>query len=60
MGWDWDMRDYIAAAVLIGGGLGAYAVLARSVRRPRHRVWIGLGCVAAVALVWAQLAVGLV
>lgn len=56
---NWDLADFGAAAFLIGAALALSILVFRLVKRPLYR-WIGLaGVVLAVALVWAELAVGL-
>lgn len=56
----WDLADYVvAAALLVGGGL-TYAALASRVRSVPRRVIVAFSVGFVVALVWAELAVGLV
>ncbi len=56
---DWNTLDYLAAALLIGGGAGAYLLMRRLVARPGIRLLAGVAIIGAVALVWVQLAVGI-
>ena len=53
----WTAGDFAAAAVLLVGGMLAYEVIAS--RLPRARVFAASAIGAAVAIVWAEGAVGL-
>jgi len=56
----WGPGDFvIAAALLITAGL-TYEMAAAWLPRRVHRAWAGVTVLAALALVWAQLAVGIV
>ena len=55
---NWTPFDFAAAAVLLGGGMLAYEVLAPRLR-PGARAMAGAAIGAAVAVVWAQGAVGI-
>ncbi len=55
----WTLPDFIAAAVLLlGAGLGCEFVL-RKVRNTRQRIIICAVILAALALIWVELAVGI-
>ena len=55
----WGIEDFAAAALLLGGaGLALEAVL-RFVHDRRARIVLGMAVLAALVLVWAELAVGL-
>ncbi len=56
---NWDALDYLAAAILLGGGLAAYLIARRLIANPRLRLLAGLAVIAVVALIWAELAVGI-
>lgn len=57
---DWDGLDYLAAGVLIGLLTGGIMFVRRKLRRP-ILCWAGtLLVVLLVALIWGQLAVGLI
>ena len=57
---NWGVFDFIFAALLIGSlGLGWEIIL----RTTRHRLWravLVLAVLAAVLLIWAELAVGII
>ena len=57
---NWGVFDFLFAALLIGGlGLGWEIIL----RTTRHRLWravLVLAVLAAVLLIWAELAVGII
>ena len=57
---NWDLADFLAAAVLLAGTGLAYVFLAPMVRTPRRRTLLGAGLGLALLLVWAELAVGIV
>jgi hypothetical protein len=53
----WDVFDFaVAATVLAGTGI-AHWLVSRQVSR-EHRAVVGIAVVAALVLVWAELAVG--
>lgn len=54
----WGPGDFVVAAGLLGGA-GVGLELAARLRRPLHRVAVGLAVVAVALLVWAELAVGI-
>ncbi len=55
---NWDLFDFaIIGALLLGTGL-LYELAARRVSNVKHRAIIGFVLVAALLLVWAELAVG--
>lgn len=57
---NWDLYDYVAAAaLLIAAGLGVFLCL--KLVKKRSRRWLAIGLVVAgIALIWVQLAVGLI
>ena len=56
---NWGGEDYLAAAILLGGALIGVAVVRRLAPRPALRI-VGYGLVlAALLLIWAELAVGI-
>ena len=57
---NWDLYDYVAAAaLLIAAGLGVFLCL--KLVKNRARRWLAIGLVVAgIALIWGQLAVGLI
>lgn len=56
---NWSAGDFIAAALLLGGaGLALEATL-RFVHGTKARIVVGLVVLAALPLLWAELAVGL-
>ncbi|MBL0419282.1 hypothetical protein JI739_02875 [Ramlibacter sp. AW1] len=55
----WSVGDFLAAgALLFSAGCGIVRVNRRFERR-RHRVWASAAIVLALAVVWAELAVGI-
>lgn len=58
-GVNWTAGDFIVVAVLLFGAALMFDVISRKVHR-KHRLAIGVGILAALALVWVELAVGLV
>jgi hypothetical protein len=56
---NWGAEDFVAAALLLGSVGLLFEAAVRVVRAPRARVAIGLTLLAALLLVWAELAVGL-
>jgi hypothetical protein len=56
----WDLTDFaVAGALLFGAGL-AYQLLARKTDNVAYRAAVGVAVAAALTLVWANLAVGLI
>ena len=56
----WDLADFIVAgALLFGAGL-MYQLLARTTDNLAYRAAVAVGVLAALVLVWANLAVGLI
>lgn len=56
---NWGAGDFLAAALLLGGAGLALEATVRLVRGTMARIIVGLAVVAAFALIWAELAVGL-
>lgn len=54
----WGPGDFVVAAGVLGG-VGVGLELAARLRRPLHRIAVGLGVLALALLVWAELAVGI-
>jgi hypothetical protein len=55
---NWDVADFaVAAALLIGAGL-MYVLASRTLDTSKYRAVAGIALVAALLLVWAELAVG--
>lgn len=56
---NWDIVDFAAAAIIIGMLVLAIRLIKRFVQQPKSR-WILIGVtVVLVALLWAELAVGI-
>ena len=55
----WGWGDFAAAAILLWTAGSAYSLAARRARTPRRRGLVAVGILAVLALVWAELAVGL-
>jgi peptidoglycan/LPS O-acetylase OafA/YrhL len=56
---NWTIVDFIVAAILLGGTGLAFILLARRTRQAKRRIAIGAVLLAALLLVWAELAVGI-
>ena len=56
---NWDALDYVAAFLLLGGGVAAYLVMRRLVKGRLARMLLWLVIAAGIALIWTQLAVGI-
>lgn len=57
-GVDWNLFDFaIMGTLLMGTGL-TYVLVVKRIRTATHRVILGLVLVAALLLIWAELAVG--
>jgi hypothetical protein len=55
----WDLADFVVVgALLIGTGL-VYELVATRMRKPEHRVVLGIALAAALLLLWIELAVGI-
>jgi hypothetical protein len=56
---NWDLTDFaVVGALLIGTGL-MYELASRKVGNIKYRAAVGVALVAALLLVWAELAVGI-
>lgn len=58
-GADWTASDFVFAAVLLFGSLGAYELATRLNGNTAYRAGIGLALAATLLLVWANGAVGI-
>ncbi|MCW1431584.1 hypothetical protein [Novosphingobium sp. JCM 18896] len=56
----WSGFDFVAAAVLLFGAGGAFELLLHSRISRRSRIIIGAAVASAVAVIWAQGAVGVI
>ena len=56
----WNVADFVVAGALLLGAGAAYEVLARRTDNLAYRAGVGLAVLAALFLVWANLAVGLI
>lgn len=56
----WDLADFIVAGALLFGAGATYHVLATRTDNLAYRAGVGLAVAAALMLVWANLAVGLI
>ena len=59
-GVTWDALDYAAAIFLIGAATTAVLIVWRRVKKNTYRIISALIILMVLALVWAQLAVGIV
>ena len=55
----WDLEDFVAAACLLSGTGAGMVVVARYVKRTKHRRVLLGALVLAFAVVWTELAVGI-
>lgn len=58
-GVDWTASDFVVAAVLLFGALGAYELAARKADNAAYRAGVGVAIAAALLLTWVNAAVGL-
>jgi hypothetical protein len=56
---NWAPGDFVAAGLLLFGAGMAYVLAARRTRTARQKVVVGALALAVLAVVWAELAVGL-
>ena len=56
---NWTVGDFVFAAVLLFGSLGAYELLARKTGDTAYRAGVGVAIAAAFVLVWVNGAVGI-
>jgi len=54
----WSGFDFAVAGGLLLGATGIYLLLSRLVKSRRQRVVLGIALATALALLWAELAVG--
>ena len=59
-GMDWDETDFIVLGAMLAAGCGAYELAARISRNAAYRAAVGVAAVAALLLIWINLAVGLI
>lgn len=57
---DWDRADFAVLAVMLLGACGAYELAARMTGNVAYRAAVGVAVVAALILVWVNLAVGII
>lgn len=58
-GADWTVGDFVFAAMLLFGSLGAYELAVRMTRNTAYRAGVGVAIVGAFLLVWVNAAVGI-
>ena len=56
----WTGSDFVIAGVLLAGTGLMYVAAARLLRTPQRRLALGIGMALLLALVWVELAVGLI
>jgi len=56
---NWDGTDFIVAGALLFGACGAYELAAKTTGSTAYRAGAGLAILAALLLVWINLAVGI-
>lgn len=57
---NWTGSDFVFAAVLLFGSLGAYELVTRTTEQTAYRAAVGVALVAAVLLIWVNGAVGII
>jgi hypothetical protein len=57
---DWTLGDFIAMALLVFGAGLLFELIGTRMKTTRHRLATGLACFTGLALVWLNLAVGLI
>jgi hypothetical protein len=55
----WGVEDFLAAAALLSAAFSAIAVAATRLHGTAARTWVVAGILVALAIIWAELAVGL-
>lgn len=56
---DWSAADFVFAAVLLFGSLGAYEIVARKTGQTAYRAGVGLAIAATFLLIWGNAALGI-
>ena len=56
---NWNVEDFIVIGALLFGTSCVYEVMARRMKKDKNRFIFGLVCIAAVVVVWIELAVGI-
>lgn len=59
-GMDWDETDFIVLGAMLAGACGAYELAAWMSRDAAYRAAVAVAAVAALLLIWINLAVGLI
>ncbi|TXF89083.1 hypothetical protein FUA23_12410 [Neolewinella aurantiaca] len=57
---NWSAGDFLAMGVLLSALVIAVEVVLRTVRQPKHRLFLCLGILVTFLLIWAELAVGII
>jgi len=57
---NWDLYDYAAAGLILLAALGGIFAVRAWIRTPRNRLLACIGVLILGAMVWVQLAVGLI
>lgn len=55
---NWDLADFLVAAVLLLGAVFTYELILRKVKAPKYRWVLSLILLVVFLLLWAELAVG--
>lgn len=56
---NWDILDYIAALVIIGGAIASVWTASKLIRRRSLRLTAMIGLPVIFAIIWVELAVGI-
>lgn len=59
-GVDWDETDFIVLGAMLAAACSAYELAARMARNAAYRAAVGVAAVAALLLIWINLAVGII
>jgi hypothetical protein len=58
--WDWNLADFVAAAVLLFGAGATYELVAKKMGAAAYRAAVGIAVATGVLLVWVTGAVGII
>jgi succinate-acetate transporter protein len=56
---DWNISDFVVAAVLLLGAVFTYEFISKNVKEPKNRTILSMVLLIIFLLIWAELAVGI-